>query len=74
LSLPAAQRLPAYLKTDLPKAGEAKSLAGKVRDALRSQQADGRWQKGRELDAKELGRNISLLAHYLMALEKAGQP
>lgn len=74
LSLPAAQRLPAYLKTDLPKAGEVKSVVGKVRDALRSQQADGRWQKGRELDAKELSKNITLLAHYLMALGKTQQP
>jgi hypothetical protein len=58
----------------LPKAGEVKSVVGKVRDALRSQQADGRWQKGRELDAKELSKNITLLAHYLMALGKTQQP
>jgi len=51
---------------------KAKGVAGKVNAALKSQNTDGIWVKGDEIDAGEFTKHMNAMAYYVEAAKKGG--
>jgi hypothetical protein len=50
----------------------ARSLEGKVRDALRTQHSDGYWMRDDRVDAREFVRRMTVVADYVEAVRRGG--
>jgi hypothetical protein len=51
----------------------AKGAAGKANSALQSQQPDGSWIKGDEIDGTEFTKHLMAMAYYVEAAKKGGE-
>jgi hypothetical protein len=51
----------------------AKGAAGKANSALQSQQLDGSWIKGDEIDGTEFTKHLMAMAYYVEAAKKGGE-
>ena len=52
---------------------KAKGVTGKANSALQSQQPDGSWIKGDEIDGAEFTKHLNAMAYYVEAAKKGGE-
>jgi hypothetical protein len=52
---------------------KAKGVAGKANSAIQSQQPDGYWIKGDEIDGADFTKHLMAMAYYVEAAKKGGE-